>query len=98
MRTANICTLKSQFSAYLRYVRNGEEVIICDRGVPFARIVPIELPEDYGTEKTRLVAAGILRPPIDPKPMDWKAFWALPRPKVSDEDMRGATEWSKGDR
>jgi antitoxin (DNA-binding transcriptional repressor) of toxin-antitoxin stability system len=73
MRTVNIGDLKNQLSAYLQYVRNGEEVIIRDRQIPIARILPI--PVDDLTESEReLVAAGILKLPE--KPLDQKAFWA----------------------
>jgi prevent-host-death family protein len=100
MRTVNIGTLKNQLSAYLRYVRNGEEVIVRDRNVPVARILPFTLPDDsdYAAEEARLIAAGIMTPPQDPTPMDWDAFWALPRANVSDEAIREAIEWTKGDR
>jgi len=98
MRTANIGTLKNQLSAYLRFVRNGEEVIICDRNVPVARILPIQPTEDFDAEEARLVATGILKLPESSEPMDWDAFWKLPRPSVSDEAVREAIEWSKGDR
>jgi len=100
MRTANIGTLKNQLSAYLRYVRNGEEVIVCDRNVPVARIlpfVPAAEDEDYAAEEARLIAAGIMTPPKDPTPMDWDAFFALPTGNVSEEAMREAIEWAKGD-
>jgi prevent-host-death family protein len=98
MRTANIGTLKNQLSAYLRLVRNGEEVIICDRNVPVARILPYQPAEGFDAEEARLIAAGIMTPPKDPTPMDWDAFWALPRPNVSDEAVKEAIEWAKGDR
>jgi prevent-host-death family protein len=98
MRTAKIGVLRNQLSAYLRHVRNGEEVVIYDRNVPIARISPIEPSRDRDAEKAQLIAAGILKPPVDPTPMDWDAFWALPRPVVSDEAVREAIEWAKGDR
>ena len=98
MRTANIGVLKNRLSAYLKFVRNGEEVIVCDRNVPIARILPLEPPDDYNAEEARLIAAGILNPPKDPRPMDWDAFWALPRPNVSDEAVKEAIYWAKGDR
>ena len=98
MRTANIGVLKNRLSAYLKFVRNGEEVIVCDRNVPIARILPLEPPADYNAEEARLIAAGILNPPKDPRPMDWDAFWALPRPNVSDEAVKEAIDWAKGDR
>jgi prevent-host-death family protein len=98
MRTANIGTLKNQLSAYLRYVRNGEEVVVCDRNVPIARILPLETPDNYDAEEARLIAAGILRPPIDPTPIDWDAFWAIPTGNVSDEAVKEAIDWAKGER
>lgn len=98
MRTANIGVLKNRLSAYLKFVRNGEEVIVCDRNVPIARILPLEPPDDYNAEEARLIAAGILNPPKDPRPMDWDAFWALARPNVSDEAVKEAIDWAKGDR
>jgi prevent-host-death family protein len=98
MRTANIGTLKNQLSAYLKYVRNGEEVIICDRNVPIARITPLEAPTNYDAEEARLIAAGILIPPKDPTPMDWDAFWAIPTGNVSDQAIKDAMDWVKGDR
>ncbi len=98
MRTANIGTLKNQLSAYLRYVRNGEEVVVYDRNVPIARITPMNAPGDYDAEEARLIAAGIITPPKSTKPFDWEAFRALPRPTVSDEAVREAIEWAKGER
>jgi prevent-host-death family protein len=98
MRTANIGVLKNQLSAYLRHVRNGEEVVICDRNVPIARMVPMEPSETYGEEEARLIAAGIMKPPDDPTPMDWDAFWTLPSANVSDEAVREAIDWAKGER
>jgi prevent-host-death family protein len=93
MRTANIGVLKNQLSAYLKYVRNGEEVVVCDRNVPIARILPLEPPSNYSAEEARLIAAGILKPPIDPRPMDWDAFWAIPTGNVSDEAVKEAMDW-----
>jgi len=57
MRTVNIGELKNQLSAYLQYVRNGEEVIVRDRNTPVARILPI--PADSLSEhEAKLVASG----------------------------------------
>ena len=106
MRTAKIGVLKNQLSAYLRYVRNGEEVVIYDRNVPIAKMVPVNSPAP--TVDTDLRRAGLtevevllastrrMKPPT--KVMDWDAFWALPRPTVSDEAVREAIDWAKGER
>src|SRR5205085_10304646 len=41
MTKAAVAQLKAQISHYLRRVKAGEEVIVTERGVPVARIVPI---------------------------------------------------------
>jgi antitoxin (DNA-binding transcriptional repressor) of toxin-antitoxin stability system len=106
MRTAKIGVLKNQLSAYLRHVRNGEEVVIYDRNVPIAKMVPVDAPypthnvgplkETLSDEDAELVATGRMK--LAEKEMDWDAFLALPRPTVSDEAVREAIEWAKGDR
>lgn len=95
MKTVNIGTLKNELSAYLKYVRNGEEVIVRDRDVPVARIVPFHA-ANLTKEEADLVAKGILKLPD--KEMDWDAFWALPRPEVSGEGLKEAIKWAKGER
>jgi antitoxin (DNA-binding transcriptional repressor) of toxin-antitoxin stability system len=39
MRVVNISVLKAQLSAHIEMVRNGEEVLVCDRNEPVARIM-----------------------------------------------------------
>jgi prevent-host-death family protein len=99
MRTVNIGTLKNQLSAYLKYVRNGEEVIVRDRNVPVARILPftLSLPAegDHAAEAAYLIATGQMSSAKEK--MDWAAFWDLPRPAVSDEAAKEAIDWAKGD-
>lgn len=99
MRTVNIGTLKNQLSAYLKFVRNGEEVIVRDRNVPVARILPFTLPlpaeGDYAAEAAYLIATGQMSAAREK--MEWEAFWALPRPTVSDEAVKEAIDWAKGD-
>lgn len=94
MKTVNIGTLKNQLSAYLQYVRNGEEVVVKDRNKPVARILPIRAPMTADEEEAQLVAEGKLKLPE--REMDWEAFWALPRPDVADEAARKAILWAKG--
>jgi prevent-host-death family protein len=42
MKRAKVSELKARLSAYLRDVRNGETVVVCDRLTPIARLAPIE--------------------------------------------------------
>ena len=37
--------LKNSLSSYLRRVRSGETVVVTDRGVPIARVIPAGMPE-----------------------------------------------------
>ena len=63
MRTVNISDLKARLSAHIQRVKDGEEVLICDRNKPVARIVPCRL-EDHSEQEQRLVARGVLAPPL----------------------------------
>ena len=62
MRPVQIAELKNQLSAYLNLVRAGEEVLIRDRAVPIAKIVPLDQNES-DLEEQSLVAQGLLRLP-----------------------------------
>ena len=63
MKRVNIAELKARLSAHLRLVRGGEEVLVCDRDKPVARIVPVRL-EDHSEQEQRLIAKGLLTPPL----------------------------------
>lgn len=54
MIEVGIRELKNSLSRYLRRIREGETVVVTDRGVPVARIIPAEVPESI----TRLMAEG----------------------------------------
>jgi prevent-host-death family protein len=41
MRRAKVSELKARLSAYLADVRAGNEVLVCDRATPIARLVPV---------------------------------------------------------
>jgi prevent-host-death family protein len=97
MKTVNIGTLKNQLSAYLQHVKNGEEVIVRDRKKPIARIVPIKS-TDFTDEELYLASIGVMILPENPKGIDWEAVKKLPMPEVSDEAVREAVDWVKGER
>jgi prevent-host-death family protein len=95
MRTVNIGELKNQLSAYLQYVRKGEEVVVKDRNKPVARILPFR-EESLSEVEARLVAEGKLKMPE--KKMDWDEFFALPAGNVPREVAIRALTESRGDR
>jgi prevent-host-death family protein len=84
MRTVRIGNLKAHLSAHIRRVRKGEEVLVCDRNQPVARIVPIRL-EDRPAQEQRLVARGVLAPPLRKRPAS--VSWPKPPGNVSGEVM-----------
>ena len=78
METATVVRLKSQLSRYLRRVKAGEEVIVTERGVPIARLVPVgkrtpDLDDLRDLERQGLIRLGTGRLP--------RNFWKLPRPR-----------------
>ena len=83
MRTVNISALKAQLSAHIQLVRDGEEVLVCDRNKPVARIVPCRL-EDRSGQEMRLVARGVLAPPLK---NNASVSWPRPPGNVSDKAM-----------
>ena len=60
MKTAGIAELKAHLTAWIRRAKAGEEVIVTERGVPVAKLVPIE-PAERGSRRERLAAAGVLK-------------------------------------
>lgn len=97
MRSVNIGELKNQLSGYLQYVRDGEEIVVRDRRVPIARILPFRgsLPAE---KEAALVASGAMKMPE--QEMDWDAFFGDDgaRGTVSrDTSVKAAIE-GRGDR
>jgi len=92
MKSVQIGELKNHLSAHLREVRKGEEIIVRDRNLPVARIIPY-VPESIEEQERILVAAGILRLPKNP-PKDrekWlEEFLAMPGPDLDDETAKRA--------
>ena len=67
MRTTTISELKAKLSAHIEYVERGEEVLILDRNKPVARLVAPGPMTDEDEGMNRLIAKGIILPPIDPE-------------------------------
>lgn len=81
MKTANIAELKNGLSKYLEEVKRGGQVLVKDRNVPFAKIVPLNYTDDYDAEEAELVAKGILRLPESDEPLP-DSFWEEERPDI----------------
>lgn len=94
MRTVNIGELKNQLSGYLQFVKDGEEIVIRDRSVPVARILPFRHGAGWDQE-AELVASGTLRMPEEA--MDWIGFFHAPAGDVAREIAVQAAVESRGD-
>jgi prevent-host-death family protein len=74
VRSVNIAELKDQLSSFLHRVRAGEELVIRDRNLPIAKIVPLHS-DDGDPEELALVASGHMTVPA--KQLDQKRFWSI---------------------
>jgi prevent-host-death family protein len=81
MRTVNIATLKAQLSAHIQHVREGEEILVCERNKPVARIIPCH-EENHSADEMELIARGLLAPPLKRRS---SRSWPKPPGNVSDE-------------
>jgi prevent-host-death family protein len=62
MVNVNVAELKNRLSKYLTLVKGGEEIVILDRNLPVAKLVPFSTDESSEGELL-LVAAGKMRLP-----------------------------------
>lgn len=79
MRSVNVAVLKNQLSKYLTYAKAGEEVVIRDRNLPVAKLVPFSA-EDADEQELRLAAEGKLKLPASK--LDLKKFLNMPVARV----------------
>src|SRR5438477_12794895 len=79
VRSVNVATLKNRLSSYLRDVRRGEEILIRDRNVPIARIVPLSATDAEDAELLELAAAGLIKLRERRLP---DSFFSMPAPSV----------------
>ena len=78
MKTTPVSQLKATLSEQLARVKAGEEVIVTERGIPIAKIVPLT-GEKIGlsAHMAELAKSGLIRLGSGKIPKD---FWKLPRP------------------
>jgi prevent-host-death family protein len=80
MRSVNVAELKNRLSKYLTFAKGGEEVVIRDRNLPVAKLVPFSA-EGADDQELVLVAAGKLRLPK--VRLDVKALLKIPTGSVA---------------
>lgn len=89
MKSVNIAQLKDGLSGYLNDVRGGEEILVRDRKLPVARIVPLTRSRDEDEELLALAAQGKLR--LGEGFVE-ESFWQMPAPRVSAAALRRAID------
>ena len=77
-KSAAVTELKANLSRYLGRVKAGEEILVTERGVPVARLVPIPAGDQRVEPLHDLERQGLVRLGTGKLP---KGFWALPRPR-----------------
>jgi prevent-host-death family protein len=77
MTKASISQAKDRLSALIKKVQSGESVLITDRGVPVAELVPVRLGRGVPARILGLAQEGLVRLPEETPDADWLD---LPRP------------------
>jgi prevent-host-death family protein len=79
MRSASVSEAKNGLSALLREVQGGATVVITDRGVPVARLVPAVSTRGVSPRLVALAQQGLaVLPEVQPA----AAWLKLPRPRL----------------
>jgi prevent-host-death family protein len=79
MRSVNVAELKNRLSTYLAYAKSGEVIVIRDRNLPVAKLIPFTA-EDASEDEMALAAAGAMRLPE--RALDLDLLWKMPRASV----------------
>ena len=84
MKSVQIGELKNKLSGYLREVRKGEEIIVRDRDLPVAKIIPY-VPDSIEEQERILIATGQMTPCKSTESHEefLKRFRSRPAPRVS---------------
>src|SRR5512138_3227991 len=88
--SVNVTELRNRLSTYLSRVRGGEEILVRDRKLAIAKIVPLSKTEDFDEELQQMAAQGLVRLPEER--LDLRSFFALPAPSISPAKLRTAFE------
>jgi antitoxin (DNA-binding transcriptional repressor) of toxin-antitoxin stability system len=80
MRSVNVAKLKNSLSKYISFAKSGEEVVIRDRSLPVAKLVPF-IANDADDLDLTLAAAGKMRLPKST--LNTKKLLKIPTGKVA---------------
>lgn len=60
MKTTGVAELKAHLSRYLEQVKGGQEVLVTERGLPVAKLMPLQAVDQPASRRHRLARAGLL--------------------------------------
>jgi prevent-host-death family protein len=92
MKPVNIADLKNNLSLYLKKVQNGEEIIVKDRHVPVAKIIPWHKEQEQ--DLSDLASSGMIR--LGSGEID-DSFWQIDAPRVSKQVLEEIIEAERDD-
>ena len=88
--SVNVAELRGHLSTYLKRVRQGEEILIRDRNVAIARLVPLSGAEDFEEGIQELATQGLVKLPDES--LDLNRLLAMPAPEFDIDKLRAAIE------
>lgn len=94
MKTVNIAELKNQLSRYITEVRAGQEIVIRDRSLAVARLVPIAHPTSPDDELLTLASQGKIR--LGEGSLE-ESFWKMRAPRVPRAALHNAIRAERDD-
>ena len=94
MQTAAVSELKASLSEYLGRVKAGEDILVTDRGVPVAKIVPLRRDRIAEPNLLALEKAGVVRVGSGVIP---DGFWAARHPEDMEAEARAALAEERDD-
>jgi antitoxin (DNA-binding transcriptional repressor) of toxin-antitoxin stability system len=92
VHSTNIADSRKHLTRYVEEVRAGEEIVVRNRQLPFAKIVP--LAHDNDAEDSLLVASGLLRRADRALPA---SFWRVGRASIARDVAANAVSRDRED-
>jgi prevent-host-death family protein len=80
MKSESISSAKNRLSALIKRVQRGDSIVITDRGVPVAKLVPVQLGAGVPERIIALAQQGLARLPERDPDTEWLG---LPRPSLT---------------
>ena len=80
MKHESISSAKNRLSALIKQVQRGDSILITDRGVPVAKLVPVQLGAGVPERIIALAQQGLARLPQRVPDASWLE---LPRPSLT---------------